>query len=193
MSLRRPAVAARPGGIPPIGPRLRSARQARGLTLDAVAEATDLTKGFVSRLERDEVSPSVASLVAICNALGLAVGDLFEFAATSHVEAGAGTPINFGGIDVTETLLTPGWQQRVQVIHSDIGPGGSGGDELYTLTSEIEFVYVVGGSLVVSLADQEIVLATGDALTFHGREPHTWRNASDSEPCEALWVLSPAS
>lgn len=192
MSLRRPTAGARPAAVPALGPRLRAARQAKGLTLDAVAEAADLTKGFVSRLERDEVSPSVASLVAVCHAVGLSVGDLFEPVATAHVPAGDGVPINFGGTDVVETLLTPGWQQRLQVIHSDIAPGGHGGEEMYTLASEVEFAYVVAGSLVLSFPDDEIRLATGDALTFAGREPHTWRNASADDPCEVIWALSPA-
>jgi DNA-binding XRE family transcriptional regulator len=65
----------KPGGAPAvrIGARLRAARQARGLTLDKVAAATGVTKGFLSRLERDDVSPSVASLVAVCDVLGVRV------------------------------------------------------------------------------------------------------------------------
>ena len=61
-----------------IGAKLRAARKLRSLTLDQVALAAGLTKGFVSRLERDDVSPSVASLVAVCDVLGLRVGELFE-------------------------------------------------------------------------------------------------------------------
>ena len=49
----------------PIGGRIRATRLARGLTLGQVAAAAGLTQGFVSKLERDQVSPSVASLVAI--------------------------------------------------------------------------------------------------------------------------------
>jgi len=66
-----------------IGNRLRSARKLRGLTLDQVAQSAGLTKGFVSRLERDDVSPSVASLVAVCETLGLRVGELFDPPQTS--------------------------------------------------------------------------------------------------------------
>ena len=61
-----------------IGTKLRSARKARNLTLDQVAQAAGLTKGFVSRLERDDVSPSVASLVTVCDVLGLRVGAVFR-------------------------------------------------------------------------------------------------------------------
>ena len=89
-----------------IGARLRTARQAAGLTLAAVAEQAGLTKGFLSRLERDEVSPSVASLVTVCGVLGIGVGTLFEAPETSLVRAGEAPPINFGGRGLHESLLT---------------------------------------------------------------------------------------
>lgn len=175
-----------------IGGRLRAARQARGLTLEKVADATNLTKGFISRLERDEVSPSVASLVSVCEVLGIRIGELFETPQTQVVRAAEGRRINFGGSKVQEFLLTPGTQSHLQVIHSTIEPGGSGGKELYTLDCEIEFVYVVRGELVVTLSGEAVHLAPGDAFTFPGREPHTWANARGDAECEVLWALAPA-
>lgn len=80
-----------------IGAKLRAARKMRSLTLDQVAQGAGLTKGFVSRLERDDVSPSVASLVAVCEILGLRVGDLFDPPVTAVLRAGEGRLINFGG------------------------------------------------------------------------------------------------
>lgn len=179
------------GGVR-IGGRLRGARQARGLTLEKVAEATDLTKGFISRLERDEVSPSVASLVSVCEVLGIRVGELFETPQTQVVRAAEGRRINFGGRKVCEFLLTPGTQSHLQVIHSTIEPGGNGGAELYTLDCEVEFVYVVRGELTVTLGAESVSLTAGDAFTFPGREPHTWANSRADEECEVLWTLAPA-
>ncbi len=189
--VRRVAEPATTTGVA-IGGRLRAARQARSLTLESVATATGLTKGFLSRLERDEVSPSVASLVGVCEVVGIRVGELFEPPSTSLVRAAEGRRINFGGRNVEEFLLTPGTQSGLQVIHSSIEIGGTGGDELYTLDTEVEFVYVVRGELVVSLTDQTVHLTTGDAFTFPGREPHSWANPSDTEATEVLWVLAPA-
>src|SRR5919112_94317 len=147
-----------------IGGRLRAARQARGLTLDQVAAAARLTKGFLSRLERDEVSPSVASLVSVCEVVGIRVGELFETPETSLVRAGEGRQINFGGTDVRELLLTPGTQGALQVISSTIEPGGNGGEELYTLDCEVEFVYVLAGRLRITLTSQSALLDAGDAF-----------------------------
>jgi transcriptional regulator with XRE-family HTH domain len=174
-----------------IGARLRAARLAQRMTIEAVADATGLTKGFISRLERDNASPSVASLVAVCEVIGLRVGALFDPPDTAVVRAGEGRQISFGAKNAEERLLTPGTQQQVEVIHSVIGPGGHGGEELYTLDCDTEFVYVLAGTLDVVVEDDVTTLGAGDAMTFPGRTPHTWRNPS-TEPSEVLWVLSPA-
>jgi len=176
-----------------IGARLRAARLARGLTLETVGAAAGISQGFVSKLERDQVSPSVASLVAICEAVGLKVGELFEPPPSQIVRAGEGSPINFGGEGAEEVLLTPGSQTDVEVIRSIIEPGGSAGDDLYSLDCDVEFVYVLGGRITITLGDDEHELSTGDSMTFRGRDPHTWRNASQSEGCDVLWVLAPAT
>lgn len=175
-----------------VGARLRAARRRRGLTLDQLATATRLTKSFLSRLERDQVSPSVATLVRVCGALGLGVGELFEPPTTSLVRVNERRRINFGGQDVLEVLLTPDTQKDLQVIHSVIDPGGNGGDELYSLGCKVEFVYVIAGHLRLSLVGQRVELGAGDAFTFPGQEPHTWTNTSRDATCEVLWVLAPA-
>jgi transcriptional regulator with XRE-family HTH domain len=175
-----------------IGARLRAARQAAGLTLAAVAEEAGLTKGFLSRLERDEVSPSVASLVTVCGVLGIGVGQLFQAPETSLVRAGDAPPINFGGQGLREYLLTAGSQRQLQVIRSVVEPGGGGGPELYALDCEAEFVYVVAGELRLVLPGDTVDLAVGDAFTMPGATPHTWVNPSEDTAAEVLWVLSPA-
>lgn len=174
-----------------IGTKLRTARKLRGLTLDQVAQSAGLTKGFVSRLERDDVSPSVASLVSVCDVLGLRVGELFDPPRTSVIRSGEGRLINFGGEGAVERLVTPGTQTALEVIHSVIDPGGSGGEELYALSCEAECAYVLSGTVEVVLEHHVESLTAGDAMTFPGSSPHTWRNPGPG-PCEVLWILAPA-
>src|SRR5918998_6966924 len=156
-----------------VGARLRAARQAAGLTLAAVAAEAGLTKGFLSRLERDEVSPSVASLVTVCGVLGIGVGQLFEPPATSLVRAAEAPPINFGGRGLREVLLTAGTQRDLQVIRSVVQPGDGGGEELYALACQVEFVHVLRGRLQLRLPGESVVLHEGDAFTMPGATPHT--------------------
>lgn len=175
-----------------IGARLRAARLGRGLTLGQVSNSAGLTESFVSKLERDQVSPSVASLVAVCEAVGMRVGDLFEPPVTSIIRAGKGAPVNFGGDKVREYLLSPGSQTHIEVLQSIIEPGGSAGEELYSLDCEIEFVFVIKGTLELQIGAESVLLDTGDSMTFKGKEPHTWKNPSPTEGCQVLWMMAPA-
>ena len=85
-----------------IGKRLRAARLAQRITLEEVATATGLSKGFISRVERDLTSLSVASLVAYCEVLSLPIGSLFESSEALLVKAGTGPHINLGGTGADE-------------------------------------------------------------------------------------------
>ncbi len=176
----------------PIGARLRAARLAGSLTLEQVAATVGISQGFLSRLERDQVSPSVATLVVLCETIGLPIGGLFEAPSTQVVRAGDGAPINFGGDGASETLLTPGSQPELRVIHAVIEPNGSAGAELYALDCEVEFAYVITGALIVIVGLEQFDLGAGDSMTFRGTDPHRWFNGSDTDPCEVLWVMAPA-
>jgi transcriptional regulator with XRE-family HTH domain len=177
---------------PRIGAQLREARRRKGLTIEQLAQATGLTKGFLSQVERDLVSPSVGSLLRVCDSLGVGVGELFEPAAGPLVRAADRPPIAFGGAGVDEFQLTPAGERRLQVIQSDIAPGGGSGDDAYGLGSEAEFVHVLAGTLDIEVAGEAYRLAAGDSLTFDAGAARRWENASPVRPARVLWVLVPA-
>ena len=175
-----------------IGEQLKAARMARRKTLAEVADSAGLTKGFLSKIERDQASASVASLMRICETLGLSVGELFNAPPGNVVRRAAYPPINFGGTGMTEYLLTPNGERRLQAILSEIEPGGGSGDEPYSLPADVEFVFVVSGRLAVTLREEEVVLEAGDTLTFAPNVPHTFRSAHEEASTQVLWVFSPA-
>lgn len=175
-----------------LGARLRAARKAHGYTLEQLATAAGLTKGFLSRVERDETSLSVASLVTLCEVISINPGSLFSAPDVELVRGDSAPAINLGGTGVRERLMTPRGQPRVQVIHTSAEPGATGGPELYTINCEIEIAYVLKGTIDVVFADRRERLTAGDALTLRGTEPHTWENPSASRGAEIVWVLTPA-
>jgi len=175
-----------------IGARLRSERLRQGLTIEQLADSAGLTKGFLSRVERDETSPSVGTLIVLCEVLSLPIGTLFETPDTQLVRAQEAPLINLGGAGAQERLLTPRRQGKVQLIRSEIAPLGNGGAEPYTLNCEIEVVHVLAGAIELVFRDGTTRLDAGDTLTFSGREPHTWRNPDEELPCVVMWILSPA-
>lgn len=172
-----------------VGEKLRAARQAQGLTIAQLAELTSLTKGYLSRVERDQTSPSVATLAAICQALAISVGSLFEQSQQSLISLAEAPLINLGGRSAVERMVTPRGQTKIQVIHSDIAPNSNGGDRLYTINCETEVLHVFAGNMTLIFADREIELTAGDTITFKGSEPHNWRSECGAK---ALWALVPA-
>jgi transcriptional regulator with XRE-family HTH domain len=173
-----------------IGARLRHARKAGRLSLADVEARTGLSKGFLSKVERDASSPSVANLVSICDAIGLAMADLFAMPRTTMIRH-ADRPSLEGlpkAAAVRDTLITPEQERHVTVLETVVTGGGSGGDALYTMPSECEVCFVLEGDIEVVLEDETFALGPGDALTFGAAVPHTWRATGAAR---ILWILAP--
>lgn len=175
------------------GSRLRHARETNRMSLGDVADRAGVTKSFLSRVERDETSPSVASLVAICDALALPMADLFSVPETTLVRRSDRPPLADlpKAADVVDTLITPARERHVTVIESQVAPGASGGTDLYTMPSEAEVCFVLEGAVEVRIDDDVFALQEGDALTFGAAAPHTWRNRSQKRAARILWILAP--
>jgi transcriptional regulator with XRE-family HTH domain len=174
-----------------LGARLRHAREASRLSLEEAAQRSGVTKSFLSRVERDVTSPSIASLVGICEAVGLSVADLFQLPQTTLVRRRDRPRLGDlpKAADVVDTLITPAGERHVTVLESAVAAGGSAGSVLYTLPSECEVCYVLQGSVEVQVEDQAFDLEAGDALTFGAAVPHSWRVTSDG--ARILWILAP--
>lgn len=176
-----------------IGHRLRSAREQRGLTISQVADLTGLTKGFISLVERDKTSASVATLQKICDALTLRLVALFEPPRTYVSRRDQRRTARFGGTKVSDYVLTPPTDGRMQVLETHIEPGGGGDPNSYRLPVDGEFVVVLDGHLVVEIEGIVIELAEGDALSFSARDSHRWYNPSTTESTRVMWVLTKSS
>lgn len=174
-----------------LGRRLRAERESRRLTLAQLAAACGLTKGYLSKVERDQATPSVASLLRLCEVLDLSIGELFEEHNGDLVRSSQYPPINFGGEGMVESLLTPTLERRLQVIHSRIAPGGGSGEEAYSLPADVEVLYVLDGELEINLDGEVHTLATGDVLTFAPSVRHSFVNRHTESEARVLWILSP--
>jgi transcriptional regulator with XRE-family HTH domain len=175
-----------------IGSRIRAARHAQRLTIEQVAASTGLTKGFLSRVERDLTSPSVASLVTLCQVLSVSVGELFAQPETHVVRLADAPRISLGGQGIVERLLTARSERRLQVIRAVVEPRGKGEAELYSVDCEAEVLHVVSGRFVIVFSNERFELEAGDSVTFPGREPHSWVNPTDEETV-VIWTLVPAA
>ena len=160
-----------------LGQRVRRLRRARGLTLVRLAAAAGLSHPFLSKLERGLATPSMASLTQIARALGtsqlelLAGGDdghprLHPAAEVLRAGEGATGPYGLGHA----RLLAGGSRfQPMECEGDNTDPG-----EFYA-HAEDEFLYVVGGTVQVDMAEHgRASLGPGDSLHLGGGVPHRW-------------------
>jgi transcriptional regulator with XRE-family HTH domain len=176
---------------PKVGARVRSLRRERGLTIEQLAAATGLTKGFISQLERDRTAPSLSSIARICDALGVRLSHIFEAEPPPALVRRQERVPGDRTLTSQSYLLSSREEPRFQVIESEVAPGAGAGEELHSLPGEVEFVYVLEGALELRVSEETHTLQAGDAITYRLSKPHTWRNASETEPLRVLWVSVP--
>ena len=177
-----------------LGPRLRTLRTARALTLRELAARAGVTESFLSQVERGVATPSIASVQRIARGLGLSIADLFaEMESVGKVvRAGERRRIHYPGLGAVDEFLTRGRGGKLQVILSTVEPGGGTGEEPYTHDSDEEVVIVLEGELDLWVGDEQFHLAAGDSVTHSSRVPH--RNTNNGTgPARILFCITPPS
>ena len=177
-----------------LGESIRSLRETRSLSLKQLADATGLTQSFLSQVERDLTSPSVASLRKIAEALGTSVATFFAGGTPNGrlVRKEARAVLLHPRRRWRDSMLSPSSTGKLQVILSEIEPGGGSGDEAYSHDSDEECVVILKGRLDFWVGDEHYALEEGDSLTFESRLPHKNRNPGPGQ-AEVLWVMTPPS
>ena len=177
-----------------LGARIRAVRQARHLTLRDVSERAGVTESFLSQVERDVTSPSIATLQRIARALDLSIAQLFaEEGDTGRVvRREARRRVTYKGLKAVDEFLTSNMSGRLQVIMSTIEPGGGTGADPYTHDSDEEVVVVLDGVLDLWVGDEHYVLREGDSITYPSRVPH-WNVNHGTEPARVLFCITPPS
>jgi transcriptional regulator with XRE-family HTH domain len=177
-----------------LGPRIRSLRQARNVTLRELAQRAGVTESFLSQVEREVTSPSIASVQRIARALDLGIAELFvdDVPLGRVVRRAERRRIAYPGLKAVDEFLTIGKEGRLQVILSTIEPGGGTGAEPYAHDSDEEVVVVLDGRLELWVGDEAHVLETGDAITYSSRQPH-WNRNPGPDPAVVLFCATPPS
>jgi mannose-6-phosphate isomerase-like protein (cupin superfamily) len=164
------------------------------VTLRQLAEQAGVTESFLSQVEREVTSPSIASVQRIARALDLGIAELFADGEPRSriVRRTERRRISYPGLHSVDEFLTAGSSARLQVILSTVQPGGGTGDEPYSHESDEEVVVVVSGSLELWVADEHHLLEEGDAIAYSSRLPHRNRNSGDG-PAVILFCCTPPS
>jgi DNA-binding transcriptional MerR regulator/mannose-6-phosphate isomerase-like protein (cupin superfamily) len=176
------------GAAAAIGARLRQLRIRRGLSLAPVAKAAGISVGFLSAIERSQMSASIGTLRRLARFYKTNILEFFDPAESNRrlvrpkerkvLEAGPG---------VRMELLA--WGNTVMEPHLFRIAPRAGSGESYTHAGE-EFLMVLRGELQIALDSQEFRLKSGDSFYFESATPHRWKNPGRSETW-VLWVNTP--
>lgn len=179
---------------PLIGASIRAVRRRRGLTLRQVADLSGVTESFLSQVERDIASPSIATLRRIAVALGTSIGVILDEAGPHGqlVRAADRRVVSYPGLKARDEFLTDGSAGRLQVIMSIVEPGGGTGPEAYTHESDEECLIVLEGTLDLWVGSEQHRLGAGDAIRYSSRVPHRNENPGP-DTARVLFVITPPS
>ena len=186
-----------------LGPRLRESREAMGLSARELARRIQVSASLISQIERDLAMPSVATLFAIANELGLVVDDLFNGGeAAARRNASAPPEARVGPVQrhdsravirlntgVRWERLTPAPDDEVEFLYVvyDVG-GATAEDGLLFRHGGKEYGVVVSGRLGIQIGFETYELAPGDSVSFDAATPHRlW--TIGNEPVTAVFAI----
>ena len=194
-----------------MGDRLRRARQARGLSLRRLAALVGVSPSLISQVETGRAKPSVNTLYALANELGISLDVLLFMDTQPPVEDDAGPDALTGAMAITlpqdpvqraasrsrirlgsgvvwERLTTESIR-NIDFLHVtyEVGSESSPADAFQRHSGQ-EWGYVLSGTLTVRIGFDEYLLQPGDAISFDSATPHRLFNAGDV-PARAVWFV----
>jgi transcriptional regulator with XRE-family HTH domain len=170
-------------------------RKERGIKLNELAERSDLSSAFLSRLERGQVSSSVANLIQIAKALGVAVAELFHDASSASRSEPDVHKVQESIPD--QSVASTGYRWRLLA-------GGMPDDDLEifflvfprkermaTLVSHQgqEYCYVLSGKVRFIVGEKSFELGPGEGILTNSEVPHRAENIGPSE-AQVLMVVT---
>jgi transcriptional regulator with XRE-family HTH domain len=180
------------------------------MTLRTMAKRLGVSPSLISQVETGRAKPSVSTLYALANELGISLDELL-FMDAPRTPAGAAdvaalalldlqlpevpvqrevgrVSIRLGSGVVWERLTTESLQNvDFLFVTYEVG-GASSPADAYQRHKGQEFGYVLSGSLRLNIGFDEHVLGPGDAITFDSSTPHRLSNAGDT-PVTAVWFV----
>ncbi|HEX5838617.1 MAG TPA: helix-turn-helix domain-containing protein [Anaerolineales bacterium] len=161
-----------------VGERLRELREARNISMRALATRSGLSANALSMIERGKASPSVSTLYKLADALGVSITSFFgsetERKQVVFLKSDARTRMSFTR-GVFEGLGGEQFVGRVEPFMLTLENSANSGPRTMSHTGH-EFVFCLRGELEYQVERQIYLLEPGDSLLFAAHLKHKWRN-----------------
>lgn len=198
-----------------MGQALREVRQRQGRSLRSVAAVIGVSPSMLSQVETGKTQPSVGTLYALVNHLGVGIDELLQPAGAAPamsseehsppelvdapgplaplrgpVQRASDNPrIEMQAGVVWERLCVGSNEGIVDPLMVSYEPGAmSATDGRFTRHSGIEYGVLLDGELTLQLDFDTYVLTPGDSLCFESQRPHLYSNRS-SQPARGVWYV----
>lgn len=174
-----------------IGNKLKDLRVLKGLTQEELANRAELSKGFISQVERDLTSPSIATLIDILQCLGTNISDFFNDANDDQLVFGKNDYFEKTDVDLNNKIewIIPNAQKNImEPILLTLDAGGSTYPD--NPHEGEEFGYVLSGAVTLHIGAKTFRAKKGESFYFTPDKKHyiTSKNGAS-----LLWVSSPPS
>ena len=172
-----------------IGEKIKQLRIKNQLTLEELANRSELTKGFLSQVERNLTSPSFATLEDILEALGTTLGEFFSEEKDEKLVFTANDFFENFQDDYNIYYVVPNAQKnKMEPILIHLKRGGSS-EEIRPNEGE-EFGYVLQGKIKLHYGEKELIVKRGQTFYIKGDKAHYLSNDWDMD-ARVLWVSTP--
>lgn len=175
-----------------IGPKLRALRMQRGLSLQQLADRSDVSAAAIHKIERSGMVPTITTLLKLAAALNRPVGyfvdeDVSDTGPTVFVPAEERREVytSHRGIDL-RGISGPYGRFFLAGAVATVEVGATSGENAMEHPGE-ELVFVLDGVLEFEVDGRPYRLGKGDSVHFRTDRPHRWANPG-RKPAQAVWM-----
>ncbi|HTY20352.1 MAG TPA: XRE family transcriptional regulator [Geobacteraceae bacterium] len=174
-----------------IGEKLKRLRMINSLTQEELASRADLTKGYISQLENDATSPSIATLKDILDVFGVSMQEFFSEISDEDIVFGKDARVQAtdDGDRIKVELLVPGAQHRgMDPVLVTLDPGEEMDEQPFHDGEEFGFVLL--GRIQIRLDERIYTVRKDECFYFTSDKRHSVKNIGKG-PAKLLWVVTP--
>ena len=175
-----------------IGLKVFSHRKRMGLSLQQLAERSDVSAAAIHKIEQSGMVPTITTLLKIAGALGRPVSYFIEeevgqddVAVLTRPDENRPVYTSHKGIELN-SVSGPYGRFLLAGARACVEPGADSGRKPMQHPGE-ELVHVISGMLEFTVSGQPYEVGPGSTLHFRGDQPHTWRNPGSTE-ARAVWM-----
>lgn len=177
-----------------IGKRMKELRIQFGLTQQELADRAELTKGFISQLERNQNSPSVGTLLDIIQCLGMTPAEFFTDEEPDQIvfrDEDYFEKIDEENHSIIEWVIPNAQRNAMEPVRMTLHPGGK--SQVYDPhENEEEFGYVLKGSIRLNYGSHTQTVRAGESFYFRASKRHQIENTG-SRDAVLIWITTPPS